>query len=170
VALRYDPFEYDQIRAEVILQEHLVAVATPQFLEQHPQIAASRSLKNIVLLLDSAAWAGAPEFVEADAYVRAMNLAWTERPDGPQYNLASLTVSAALNHQGVAISRTALICDELKNKRLVNIFGSYAAAPARYIMLSRNPGDERVALFSRWLKEACRIFDKTRMDILEPSG
>jgi DNA-binding transcriptional LysR family regulator len=167
VALRYDPFEYDRLNANVILDEYLVAVATPKYVAQHRFLTAGQSLDGVVLLYDSAAWVGAPELVEVRAWLDGMDLTCSERWEGRQYNLASLAVGAALNHQGIAVSRTALVCEELKNGRLVNVFRKHVLAPARYVLLCSQPDDERVVAFSEWLRRECELFDKIRMQVLQ---
>jgi DNA-binding transcriptional LysR family regulator len=166
VAIRYDPAEYHHLNAETILEERLIAVATPAYLKQHPAFAAGVSLDGVVLLHDAAAWDGAPEFAESRVWMEAAHPAWTEHLAGPQYNLSSLAISAAMNHQGVAISRSALVYEELQDGRLVNVFGKHVPAPARYVLLSRQPEDPRIAAFSAWLKKECEQFDNLRQQLL----
>lgn len=166
VAVRYDPIQYSRLHADVILDEYLFPVATPQYLAQHPSFATGRSLDGVVLLHDAAPWAGAAEFVEWHTWLEAAHPEWAEHLDGPQFNLSSLAISAALNHQGVAMGRTALVYDEIMSGRLVNVFGKHVQAPARYMLLSRKPDDQRVAVFSDWLKAECKRFDEARMRLL----
>jgi len=166
VAVRYDPVHYNRLHADVILDEYLIAVATPAYLAQHPSFAAANSLDGVVLLHDASPWVGAAEFVEWRTWLQAAHPEWVEHLDGPQFNLSSLAISAALNHQGVAMGRTALVYDEIKSGRLVNVFGKHVRAPARYMLLSRNPDEQRVAVFSAWLKAECRRFDEARMQLL----
>ncbi|WP_425330323.1 LysR substrate-binding domain-containing protein [Trinickia soli] len=166
VAVRYDPIQYSRLHADVILDEYLFPVATPQYLAQHPSFATGRSLDGVVLLHDAAPWVGATEFVEWHTWLEAAHTEWAEHLDGPQFNLSSLAISAALNHQGVAMGRTALVYDEIMSGRLVNVFGKHVQAPARYMLLSRKPDDQRVAVFSDWLKAECKRFDEARMRLL----
>lgn len=162
VAIRYDPTHYSQIQADIILDEYLIAVASPEYLAQHPSFANGENLNSVTLLHDAAPWMGAPEFVEWRTWLEAARPEWIEQMDGLQFNLSSLAITAALNHQGVAMGRTALIYDELKSKRLVNVFGTYVKAPARYVLLSRQPKDPRVMAFTSWLKAECKRFDGLR--------
>lgn len=166
VAIRYDPLDYPQLHAETVLAEHLVAVATLAYLKQHPAFAKGTSLDGVVLLHDAAAWDGAPEFAESRVWMEAVHPSWIAHLAGPQYNLSSLAISAAMNHQGVAISRSALVYEELRSGRLVNVFGRHVPAPARYVLLCRQPEDPRIAAFSAWLKDECEQFDKMRQQLL----
>lgn len=162
VAIRYDPTHYSQLQADVILDEYLIAVASPEYLAQHPAFARGESLEGVVLLHDEAPWMGAPEFVEWRTWMEVARPEWVKHMGGLQFNLSSLAITAALNHQGVAMGRTALVYDELKSKRLVNVFGTYVKAPARYVLLSRQSKDLRVMAFTAWLKNECQRFDEQR--------
>ncbi|POR47947.1 LysR family transcriptional regulator [Paraburkholderia eburnea] len=166
VALRYDPVQYNRLHADVVLDEYLFPVATPAYLAQHPGFAAGASLDGVTLLHDAAPWAGAPEFVEWRSWLAQARPEWTGHLDGPQFNFSSLAMTAALNHQGVAMGRSALVHDEIVSGRLVDVFGQHVRAPARYVLLSRNPDDPRTALFSDWLKTECARFDEARMQRL----
>lgn len=162
VAVRYDPIHYRQVHADVLLDEYLIPVATPEYLARHPGFASGASLDGVVLLHDASPWVGAAEFVEWRTWLEAFQATWLPHLAGPQFNLSSLAIGAALNHQGVAMGRTALVHDELRSGRLVDVFGRHVRAPARYVLLSRRPEDARVARFSAWLKAECARFDAQR--------
>jgi DNA-binding transcriptional LysR family regulator len=170
VAVRYDPVQYGRLHAEVILDETLFPVATPAYLAQHPAFASGESPDGVVLLHDAAPWVGAPEFVEWRTWLAAVRPAWITHLDGPQFNFSSLAITAALNHQGVAMGRAALVHDEIASGRLVDVFGAHVRAPARYMLLSRNPDDPRTAAFSDWLKAECVRFVEARSNVLSKAG
>ncbi|WP_201752403.1 LysR substrate-binding domain-containing protein [Burkholderia pyrrocinia] len=170
VAVRYDPGQYSRLHADVILDETLFPVATPAYLAQHPSFASGESLDGVVLLHDAAPWVGAPEFVEWRTWLEEVSPAWITHLDGPQFNFSSLAITAALNHQGVAMGRAALVHDEIASGRLVDVFGTHVRAPARYMLLSRNPDDPRTAAFSGWLKAECARFDEARSRLLSNVG
>ena len=166
IAIRYDPIDYSQIQAELLLDEHLIAVASPQYLVQHPAFSRGESLDGVVLLHDASPWMGAPEFIEWRTWMHSAQPQWVDCLDGLQFNLSSLAITAALNHQGVAMGRTALVYDELKSGRLVNVFGTAVKAPARYVLLLQQPQDPRVAIFVDWLKAECLRFAGLRKAML----
>nr|WP_277625601.1 LysR substrate-binding domain-containing protein [Burkholderia stabilis] len=170
VAVRYDPVQYSRLHADAILDEILFPVATPAYLAQHPAFASGESLDGVVLLHDAAPWAGAPEFVEWRTWLEAVHPAWLGQLDGPRFNFSSLAITAALNHQGVAMGRSALVHDEIASGRLVDVFGAHVRAPARYVLLSRNPDDPRTAAFSNWLKAECARFDEARSGWVSNGG
>ncbi|MCA8423727.1 LysR family transcriptional regulator [Burkholderia seminalis] len=170
VAVRYDPVQYGRLHAEVMLDEILFPVATPAYLARHPAFASGESPEGVVLLHDAAPWVGASEFVEWRTWLEAVRPAWLRHLDGPQFNFSSLAITAALNHQGVAMGRAALVHDELASGRLVDVFGVHVRAPARYMLLSRNPDDPRTAAFSDWLKAECVRFGEARSSVSPKTG
>lgn len=143
------------------MDEYLLVVATPEYLAAHPkfrrQVAGRRGVSARRLALGRRG--GVHRVAHLDAGAPA---ALAQASDGPQFNLASLAIGAALNHQGVAIGRSAMVHDEVRSGRLVDVFGKHVAAPARYVLLSRRPQERRTRIFSEWLKAECRAFDASR--------
>lgn len=168
VAVRYDPVQYRHLHADVLMDEYLVPVATPEYLVQHPGFAAGVSLDGAVLLHDASPWAGAAPFDEWRTWLEVFHPAWLADLEGPQFNLSILAISAALSHQGVAMGRMALLDDEIRSGRLVNVFGQHVRAPARYVLLAHRAEDPRVAVFSAWLKDECARFVAARTALLVP--
>lgn len=167
VAVRYDPTTYSEVQADVLLDEYLVAVATPEYLAAHPGLADGASLEGVVFLHDASPWVGAAEFVEWRTWMQVNRPDEPRHIDGPQFNLSSLALAAALSHQGIAMGRTALVCDDIRSGRLVAIMGKPVKAPARYVLLSRDPHERRTAIFSEWIKRECHRFDIDRRRLLE---
>ena len=165
VAVRYDPTQYAEVKADVLFDEYLVAVATPAYLATHPGLADGSSFDGVVFLHDASPWDGATEFIEWRTWMDANRPGSVQNIDGPQFNLSSLALAAALNHQGVAIGRSALVHDDLQGGRLVPI-GKPVRSPARYVLLSRDPFDRRTTIFCEWIQQECRRFDGARFGAL----
>ena len=164
IAIGYLPSGGLPSDATILLDEYLVAAATPEYLLAHPPALDARWLQSVKLLHDVEPWAGAPEFVEWQTWLRCMLPDGDFAVDGSRlnFNLSSLAISAALSHQGVVLGRTALIDDELSSGRLVDIFQRRTRAPAQYVLLCRDRGDPRVDTFVAWLGEACVRFEQAR--------
>jgi len=166
LAVRYDPISYHQMHTDFLMDEYLIPVATPRYLQQCLQSDKAVLLENAVLLHDAAPWSGAPEYIEWLTWLQTHLPDYRGQVEGPQFNLSCLAISAALNDQGIAMGRAALVYDDLVSGRLVNPFGTYVAAPARYVMLRREQDDQRVTVFARWLASACSQFVVARRSIL----
>lgn len=171
IAIGYLPPSGLPSGATVLLEEYLVAAATPEYLREHPPALDDRWLESVRLLHDTEPWEAAPEFVEWDTWRRCV------LPDGNNaansarfnFNLSSLAISAALSHQGVVLGRTALIYEELAAGRLVDIFRRRVRAPAQYVLLCRDSSDAHVAAFVAWLREECARFELARAALLAPN-
>lgn len=161
-AIRLDPRDREETDAEPILDEYLFPVATPEYLARHPAFASGRSLRGITLLHDAMPWEGAPEFIEWSTWLKLKRPDWLSELDGIQFNLGSLAVRAAQNHQGVAMARTALVAEEIRSGRLVNVFNCHALSPARYVLLTDHRDDPDFCKFTQWLRQECQRFDRSR--------
>lgn len=164
VAIRYDPNAYDPAFSRELMPEYLVAVCTPEYLAGHEGLRNGELTRGVTFLHDAEPWEGAPAFIEWQTWTNAIQPEWTAHIAGPQFNLASLAIAAALNHQGIAIGRTALIDDELRNGRLFKVIDRYAAAPARYVLLNRTRDDTRTAKFVSWIEAECQRFSSEHSD------
>lgn len=163
IAIRYAPVPDDTAHWRVLLDEYLQVVATPDYLRLHPASATQAWFSSVVLLHDAEPWQGAPELIEWKTWLDAVLPGQVDRLDGLQFNLSSLAISAALNQQGVAVGRSALVAEELATGRLVEVFEQHVRAPAKYVLMCRQPHGSRVAAFVEWLSSECRRFDQARV-------
>lgn len=158
IGIRYEPREQIASNAEVFMQEYLFPVATPEYLDRHRALKAQGSCLDVTFLHDASPWSGASEYVEWHVWAKNHRPEWLPALAGPQFNLASMMISAALNHQGVTLGRTAIVFDELKSGRLVDVFGAYVRAPASYFLLCPAPNCDRSAAFRKWIFTQAAIF------------
>ncbi|MGG7598232.1 LysR family transcriptional regulator [Pseudomonas sp. WC1] len=166
LAVRYDPESYSHLHTDFLMDEYLVPVATPRYVEKILKHDNGLALDKAVLLHDATPWSGAPEFIEWKTWLDAHMPEYHGHIEGPQFNLSCLAISAALNDQGIAMGRATLVYDDLISGRLVNPFGKYVKAPARYVMLRRSAEDHRVKVFAQWLSSVCTQFVTARDIIL----
>jgi DNA-binding transcriptional LysR family regulator len=166
-AIRLDPRDKEDKDAEPILDEYLLPVATPEYLARHPAFASGRSIEGVTLLHDAMPWEGAPEFVEWSTWLKSKRPDWLPQLEGIQFNLGSLAIRAALNHQGVAMARTALVVEEIRSGRLVNVFDSHVLSPAQYVLLSEHRDNPDFRLFAQWIRQECQNFHRAREGWLE---
>ena len=162
LGIRFDPNEVSDDFSEVLLDEYLIAVATPTYLAKHPDFAQGKSLTGITLLHDAMPWIGAPAYIEWQTWLKQIKPEWLTQLDGIEFNLSSLAISAALNHQGVAMGRSALIYDELVSGRLINVFETAVPSTASYKLLYPSGNNPDVEIFTQWLKQQAKAFKKQR--------
>lgn len=158
LGIRYEPYRRDS-EAEVLMAEYLFPVATPEYLARYPAFAAGQSCEGVVFLHDASPWVAAPEYCEWQLWLTAEYPEWLPKMPGPEFNMASLMISAALNHQGVALGRTAIVADELESGRLVDVFSKPVRAAANYILLEGNSKHPHSAMFRRWISSQFKQFE-----------
>ena len=166
LSIRYEAADQVPPQSETLLREYLFPVATPEYLAKHPAFGARESCDGITFLHDASPWIGAPEYFEWQLWLAARRPEWLANLAGPQFNFASLMISAALNHQGVALGRTAIVFDELKSGRLVDVFKAYVPAPASYILLQLNSKRSHSAAFRNWISSESKHFNLDRKLLL----
>ena len=157
-AIRYDPIDYAGIDAITLMLETLVPVASPDFLAQYGSLDTGR-LASTPVLHDEAPWDGAPARIEWQTWAVVAGVTQPEAvPAGQAFNLSMLSLTAARNHQGVAMGRIALIADDLKSGTLVPASPVRALSPGRYVLLTAHEDDHRLRSFTQWLRAACAAF------------
>lgn len=152
IAIRWDPFSYGALHVEPLFDESLVAAAAPAYLDRHPPRATAKWVSSVVPLHDASAWPEAPRYVEWRTWLDAVVPGYAGAPRGPEFNLASLAIAAAVAGQGVVVCRQALVDDEIARGRLVNVFARRVPAPAQYKAICARPEDARVKAFVGWLR------------------
>ncbi|RUL73708.1 LysR family transcriptional regulator [Dyella choica] len=162
VAIRYTPVTADASHWRVLLDEYLLVVASPEYLRRHPPFATKDWFSSIVLLHDAEPWEGAADLIEWETWLDAVMPGQIDTTKGLQFNLSSLAISAALNHQGVALGRSTLVAEELATGRLVAALGQRIRAPAKYVLMCRQPHAHRTSAFVEWLSYECAQFDQAR--------
>ncbi len=156
IAIRYSVDDFSDIEhADALLDEWLLPVATPAYLERHPSLRAGKLDRKVAFLHDAAAWTGSSDSAEWQAWLEAVKPAWLPRIDGPRFNLGSMAFNAALNHQGVAIGRVSMLLDDLRDGRLVPVVPVAIRSPARYWMIRRADSAMSVGSFRAWIRQQC---------------
>jgi LysR family glycine cleavage system transcriptional activator len=151
VALRYGHGNWPGLHVEVLLTEDVVPVCAPALLAGDRPLREPADLVHHVLLHDE--WFGEPH----GGWRRWLAAAGVQGIDyrrGPTYTDSNLALQAAIQGEGVALGRGALIADDVVAGRLVRLFRVEAPVqPAYYIVCPhaalRRP---KVAALRDWLR------------------
>lgn len=162
-AIRYDPIAYRDLQAVDLMPETLMPVASPGYLASHGSLDTPAQLAGHTLLHDANAWDDAASGVEWQLWLDEV---WGAAPGQPaagqqHFNLSTLALAAARNHQGVAMGRAALISEDLQAGTLVAAHPRQVRSSARYVFLSTHGQDPRVKVLLDWLIEECHQFQAT---------
>ncbi|HHX8439702.1 TPA: LysR substrate-binding domain-containing protein [Vibrio diabolicus] len=158
VAIDYGLHPYRNANAELILDEQLLPVMSPKYLEDHGWLKApfyeQESLMSVkqwqeaTLLHDAMPWEKATRDYEWLYWASAMGLDF-KTDVGHFFNRTDMAMSAAEAGVGIAMARMALIEDELTTERLVSPFQPVPANAGYYLIM--NTRSQSTNKFRTWL-------------------
>ncbi|ANO52579.1 LysR substrate-binding domain-containing protein [Woeseia oceani] len=157
-AIRYDPFSYSDLATHDLMSEHLIPVASPEFLEKQGAKPGTLELADATLLHDSAPWDGAPNNVEWQTILSALDFPENTPYKSCYFNMAELALASARSGEGIAAARLTLAIDDLESKRLILVVADPIPASSRYVFVSVDNDDPRVESVLAWLKTECEQF------------
>lgn len=150
VGIRLGYGGWDNLFEEAMLTEYVFPVCSPFFLKEHGTPSRPEELLELPLLRRSAIdilprwrdW-----FRDAGLVVRKM-------PSGTKFPQTSLALQAAIDHQGVALARSAHVLDDIKSGRLVRLFPEVVSRcnVSYFFVCSRGREHEpQIAAFRQWI-------------------
>ena len=151
IAIRYGAGHYAGLEVTRLMQETVIAVASPDLLERQP-LAELGDLANHLLLHD-----GSPDADEScpdwTMWLTARGVKGVDGSRGPRFNQSSLVIEAAVGGRGVALAKRALAQADLDAGRLVAPFQIATAVDfAYYVVHPKAKGRlPQVKAFVAWL-------------------
>ena len=162
-AVRLGPAGSEDAAAVDLLDEWLVPVAAPTFMQAHPKLRKARDLMGTHLLHAADPWEGG---VPTEEWVQWLTAAGVTLPasalrQGTQFNLSLLAVQAALGGQGIAMGRLALVLGYLLQGRLVVPFRQRVLSRASYRFIG-SPSHPEMPTILNWLVDEASRFRQQR--------
>ena len=152
VAIDYGSHPYRDKSAERILDEQLLPVMSPKYLEDHGWLktlkASPEKWRDATLLHDAMPWDKAPRDYEWLYWASSMGFDF-KTDVGHFFNRTDMAMSAAEAGVGIAMARMALVEDELASGRLVSPFEPVDASAGYYLII--NNQSEQTARFRYWI-------------------
>ncbi len=135
---------------ELLLTEYVFPVCSPFFIKEHGTPYRPADLLKLPLLRRSAVdilprwrdW-----FRDAGVVIKQM-------PSGTKFPQTSLALQAAIDHQGIALARSAHVLDDLKAGRLVRLFPQVICKSnvSYYFVCTKGRESEpQIVAFRQWL-------------------
>ncbi|HEX6795308.1 MAG TPA: transcriptional regulator GcvA [Casimicrobiaceae bacterium] len=154
IAIRQGFGGWADVHAEHLLSESFFPVCSPRLSPRLPRVPADLA-RHTLLRSDDEWW---------KPWFEAVGLDWPEPSRGPIFNDSALMLQAAVEGQGIALARTSLIGNDLKNGLLVRLFDIDVPAPRRFYLVypPRIAGSPKLALFRAWLKDEIRADESAR--------
>ncbi|MDN3610789.1 LysR substrate-binding domain-containing protein [Vibrio ostreicida] len=153
LAIDYGPLPYQRNDAELLMEESLLPVMSPDYFNHCSHLTAGASdhhWQQVTLLHDAMPWLGAAKDGEWRYWASAHQLHF-DTQQGHFFNRTDMAMSAAEAGVGVALARVALLGDALKQKKLVAPFPPIAANAGYFLITQRDNSDTR--RFKHWLKQ-----------------
>lgn len=156
---------------EVLFDEWLVPVATPAFLQAHPDVQSVADLRGEHLLHAADPWEGTEPAQEWSTWLSAIghDIPAATLRRGTQFNHSLLAMQAALGGQGVAMGRVALVLRYLLQGRLVTPFRQRVRLDASYRVVVNAQHPEAPTIRS-WLRSEADVFVAQRDSLFEDEG
>lgn len=154
-----------------LVDEWLVPVATPDFLSSHADLRTPADLKGSHLIHGADPWESGSPTDGWGRWLTAYGIAFPAAAlqQGTQFNLSLLGVHAALDGQGIAMGRMALVHHYLVQGKLV--------VPFRNRLLSRpcyrfygNPGHPHMPTIRQWLEDEAAAYRTQRDAFFDREG
>ncbi len=152
VGIRLGYGAWGNLYEEQLLNEYLFPVCSPRFLQQHGWPEKPEKLLEWPLLrrgiIDIL-----PKWRD---WFKDAGVMLHEMPNGTKFPQTSLAIQAAIDDQGVALGRSALVLDDIKAGRLVQLFPEICSRSSTSYYFVCVPGKQnqpRIAAFKAWLLE-----------------
>ncbi len=147
-AIRYGQGRWPGLDAEWLMAEHLFPVCSPKLLTGERALRQPEDLKHATLLHTSST------VDDWRLWLTAAGLpAHLSQNRGLTFDLAFMTIQAAIDGLGVAMGHTAYVADDVANGRLVVPFDvSMPSAGYYFVTPQDRPATAKLDLFRDWLR------------------
>jgi LysR family glycine cleavage system transcriptional activator len=146
IAIRYGRGQYPGVVSELLMKEDVFPVCSPKLLEGPHPLRTPADLKHHTLIHDDF-------HIDWAMWLRMSGIGDIDPHKGPSFNSSEHVLQAAVQGEGVALGRSALVAEDLSTGRLIKPFSlSLPTELAYYIVyppasLKRS----RVKVFRDWL-------------------
>lgn len=151
-AIRYGQGRWPGLDAEWLMAEHLFPVCSPKLLTGERALRRPEDLEHATLLHTSST------IDDWRLWLTAAGLpAHLSQNRGLTFDLAFMTIQAAIDGLGVAMGQTAYVADDVANGRLVVPFNvSMPSAGYYFVTPQDRPATSKLKLFRDWLRTATK--------------
>lgn len=157
-------FEYN---LDLMLREYVFPVASPDFLNRLGTPEKPEDLLHYPLLYRHS-FDICPRWRD---WFRDAGITVKMLPRGSRFPDTSIAVQAAIDHQGIALARSAHVESELQSGRLVKLFNVYSPSPVSYYIVIPKPTAKqpRIEAFRNWLLAEAELSQKLYDSVGKPA-
>ncbi|MCO4785555.1 LysR substrate-binding domain-containing protein [Marinomonas atlantica] len=142
-----------------LLMDKVFPVCSPAFAEQN-QLHEPSDLVRVPLINDDSEWRFFSPYAEWEAWLAKANVKGVRPSRSMSFNRGDLAVQAALSGQGVALGRTPLVMDDIREGRLLKPFDEIYDNGHMYLFACPNEFRERepIQQVLSWLISECQSY------------
>lgn len=159
LALYYANGEFPGLISYRLMQERLAPVCSPEYAQRHGLQENPDNLRHCTTLHDSLAWDHAAFDAEWSLWAEQHHLLAALPKRTLTFDRSDLSVTAAMNHAGIAIGRQQLVQKRVDRGELVLPFGGFSqCGPYDYYLVHPplNAIAKRLQVFMNWLRECAQ--------------
>lgn len=152
IGIRWGNGKYPGLNSFLLFHNELYPVCSPILLKKNP-IKKPNDLKRHVLLHETASIA-LPDYPDWQGWIKRFNANEVNPESGLYFETGYLVIQAAIEGQGIALERAALVESAIKNKKLIKLFNKSMQETANgyYLVFSQDRiSDEKIKAFKHWM-------------------
>ncbi len=159
VAIRLGSGDWTDLQVELLLKEYVFPVCSPVFLKRRSPPNTPEDLLRFPLLYRHSTdpcprwrdW-----FRDAGVHIKSL-------PRGSRFPDTSMAIQAAIDHQGIALARSAHVESDLAHGRLVKLFDVHSPSPLSFFLACprKTVNKPRISAFRNWLTQEARQSQKS---------
>ncbi|OON41313.1 LysR family transcriptional regulator [Izhakiella australiensis] len=153
VGIRYGLGQWDGLHVELLMSEEIFPVCSPSLIAAHPVVNCINGIPSQTLIHDLS-MEDHKDFLTWEDWLRRFNEHEIARRPGLRINSSAAVLQAAAEGQGIALARSVMVSDDLRNGRLVRLCPEVSLpSPMAYYIVYR-PGCEnlpKVSHFRKWI-------------------
>jgi LysR family transcriptional regulator, glycine cleavage system transcriptional activator len=159
LGVRYGRGRYPGLTATRLMGEDIFPVCSPALLPRLTGRPLDAALLDGLTLIHDSTFDFDPGFPTWTAWLAARGLRLHDKARGLHLNSPVLAIEAAIDGQGIALGRSALVEADLRAGRLVQALGERERSNCAYFVVhpERTPSKQRVSLVREWLLEEASI-------------
>jgi LysR family glycine cleavage system transcriptional activator len=153
VAVRYGFGDWPGVHIEHLLDDAFFPVCSPRIAGGHLPACPADLARYTLLRANDELW---------KPWFEAAGLDWPEPARGPIFNDSGYLMQAAAEGQGIALARTTLLGNDVRNGVLMRLFDIEVPAPRKHYLVypPRMANSPKLALFREWLHDEIAVADR----------
>jgi LysR family glycine cleavage system transcriptional activator len=144
IAIRHGSGDWPGVVSEHVLDDATFPVCSPHLNNARLPLRPADLSRYTLLRSEGESW---------ESWFEAAGLDWPEPTRGPAFSDSAHTMQAAIDGQGIALARSSLLGNDVRNGVLIQLFDIVVPLPKKYFLVypPRLVDSPKLAPFRQWL-------------------